>query len=401
MVGEEFFAKRLGEAFSASIIPYISGKGAVSVDDSDNVQQVSWELNVSVKGEALLVLSGSIILQDNQFFGLKGKSHNGVYEIICDKIFILSYSETINEENILDTICICSPKQLELNQLGWDEKRVSVVKGYIQNLDYKVKKFSAVVDNIEIIFEHRDNYERIRSLKNDCIIDRAIFSSLKVSLNDKISINDVEIIFKKVPWMLSLVQINACFCGILEYSDTKKNKRIVVKNNLLSSPFHRHAIINNTIDLRNFLENCSEKFHKLHKDINMRILISWLLGTYEGKFIENKIAGLILSYEYLLTRYLISCGCSENKVKGMNIQEKLKKLNKDELRFIPTEYLKDKLRDGVRNHLFHQGYLPFMSLPEKSDFFDKYFDLIIHIILKILGYNGNYISPIDQKPHKT
>lgn len=126
----------------------------------------------------------------------------------------------------------------------------------------------------------------------------------------------------------------------------------------------------------------------------MQIFTHNLLGMYEGKFLETKIAGLLLSYEYVLTNYLLSIGLGQSKVLDLSIKDKLYRLNND-LRFIPSRLLGDKIRTNVRNPLFHTGELTLLNTSEKIEFFKEYFDLLIQIVLKLLGYSGEYISPID------
>lgn len=60
----------------------------------------------------------------------------------------------------------------------------------------------------------------------------------------------------------------------------------------------------------------------------------------------------------------------------------------------------DTLRASVRNPLFHQGEIPLLSLEEKIDFFQKYYDLLIRIILRILNYTGDYMCRETQPPFR-
>lgn len=88
-------------------------------------------------------------------------------------------------------------------------------------------------------------------------------------------------------------------------------------------------------------------------------------------------------------------GEDEETIIDSNIQQKLGKLNK-QLRFIPKEYLGDRLR-SVRNPLFHLGVIPFMDTKELNVFYNEYNELLMKIYLKIIQYDGQYISRINFK----
>lgn len=105
---------------------------------------------------------------------------------------------------------------------------------------------------------------------------------------------------------------------------------------------------------------------------------------------------MIMAYEYITFKYLLNKELTQDNI-GDNIQKKLYQLNKY-LRFIPSEMMKDNLRDSVRNPLFHQGRITLLTLSEKIDLFKKYYDLLIQIILRILSYNGEYISRVTHNP---
>ncbi|MEH2125835.1 hypothetical protein [Nostoc sp.] len=75
--------------------------------------------------------------------------------------------------------------------------------------------------------------------------------------------------------------------------------------------------------------------------------------------------------------------------------------NNSYLRFIPSEMTKDTLRESIRNPLFHQGEIPDFDIYDQIDVFNKYYDLLIKIILKVLDYTGKYVSLLTHEPTNT
>jgi len=65
------------------------------------------------------------------------------------------------------------------------------------------------------------------------------------------------------------------------------------------------------------------------------------------------------------------------------------------LRFIPAELLDDHLRATIRNPLFHTGILVGASMNDKWQWYTRYYDLLLQIILVALRYQGEYLSQID------
>jgi hypothetical protein len=55
MVGKEYFERRIGDIYHLSPIAYMSGEGDLR-DQTESIK-VQWELNVSITGEYLLVLT--------------------------------------------------------------------------------------------------------------------------------------------------------------------------------------------------------------------------------------------------------------------------------------------------------------------------------------------------------
>lgn len=105
---------------------------------------------------------------------------------------------------------------------------------------------------------------------------------------------------------------------------------------------------------------------------------------------------MLMAYEYLLLKYLLDQGQPQDRI-GRNIQQKLRQINTF-LRFISADLMDDTLRDSVRNPLFHTGEIPLLTRSKKIDLFKTYYDLLIRIILRILGYTGQYMSLVTRSP---
>ena len=110
---------------------------------------------------------------------------------------------------------------------------------------------------------------------------------------------------------------------------------------------------------------------------------------------EFLLAGLLLSYELFTTMFLTDKGKPPHQ--ESNVQQKLNKLNAY-LRFIPKAMLDDTLRKDIRNPLFHQGAIDGADMATLWDWYTSYFDLLIQIVFVVLGYSGDYISPINHQP---
>ncbi len=149
----------------------------------------------------------------------------------------------------------------------------------------------------------------------------------------------------------------------------------------------------------NAFDEIYQNYKAYQREICIDIIIIFIAEINQTKHINLKLAIMLMAYEYLLLKYLISKGLARDKI-GDNIQQKLNQVN-SYLRFIPSEMTKNTLRESIRNPLFHQGEIPDFDIYEKIDIFNKYYDLLIKIILKILGYTGKYVSLLTHEATDT
>ncbi len=197
--------------------------------------------------------------------------------------------------------------------------------------------------------------------------------------------------------MLSIANLNANFCPIC--SELADGLPIATEiHGRVSSPYHGNVLVDNfhiQDGLRHFLQTTYDTFSRLDNAWNLRKLVSNLLGMWEGKYLENQVAGLLLSFEYLLTKYLHAQGVSG--LEDLNIQQKIQQAN-GSLRFIPSRMQGADLREGVRNPLFHQGEIVFADDNTLTEYYQEYSDLLFRIMFRILGYSGQFISRVNYEP---
>ena len=129
--------------------------------------------------------------------------------------------------------------------------------------------------------------------------------------------------------------------------------------------------------------------------------IDYLLKTSAEHHIEFMMVSLILSLESACSFYFSKIlNYSMERINDFdNIQQKLSHLN-GALRFITSDYLSDRLREHVRNPLFHIGAIEDIEYPELLNIYYKYYDLLIRIIFRTIGYTGKYRSAFNNYTEK-
>lgn len=414
MFGEQYFIDRLAGLYELSPVKYLSGTGELRFNNM--ISSVQWELVVPITGDHTLFLHhkgysdlGLFInpeILGNPGFSLIGSSSYGEWNVSIPSIQIFNVSTNINSEML--TSINCYAREILLRRCGTSHNETDHIEGLIRNFDFLgskviqdgsrslLDKIRVIVRNKEIIFQTIKDSNIVKAQLKSKRIDRAILSTVTLPIDQGENIEEIYSLLNTICWLLSLINVNACLCPIVQQWSGQELIEINIRN-LISSPFHSNVIIDNK-NVRNgivdMFNNYYEEYCKIDSAINMNIFVNNLLGMYEGKFLEHKIVGLLLSYEYILTKYLIYLGYDENEVAKLSIQDKLRRLNIN-LRFIPSRLLGDILRENVRNPLFHSGEITLLNTDEKINVFKDYFDLLIQIVLKLIGYTGGYISPID------
>jgi len=413
MVGEQYFEMRQGKKFEYSILRYLCGTGRLG---SPNwAKEVDWEINVDVTGRCLLILSNqnfteafNLLDYEENLLVFKGYSQDDLWLTSCNKLRISHIETNLELGEPLD-IVTGIPQQIIINRID-SPLEITDIKGFINNFKflgletsqygrcYVRDKFTINVQNRNIVFRQLKKHKEILELIETKQVSNAVLSTMKFPVIE--SIEDSRKLVNDICYFLCFVNINSNYCPVIYYLHDEEPVKIEI-GDTITSPFHGNIVIDNHHifgGLQQIFNGCFEQFQKLDEEINMKLFISNLLGMYEGKYLENKIANLLLSYEYLMTKLLIARNniLTQQQVANLNFQQKLARVN-GLLRFIPRALLGDTLRTDVRNPLFHQGEIPFLDFNSKLTVFTEYFDLLMQIVFILIGYSGDYISRIDYK----
>ncbi|MGF1987083.1 MAG: hypothetical protein RMY62_004380 [Nostoc sp. ZfuVER08] len=400
MLGQNYFATRLSDIYEYSRIHYRCGEGV----SSENIDYF-WELCVDVSGNIIFLLHTKIFThfleEIPKIKSFTGTSNDKAWKINCTDIHVLSVEAKI--PNKLTYFCI--PSIVNLEKQRNDVNVFNYAKAYFTNFEFSsIESDRGLVVNIngkDFCFQMIDKCKIIIDFLKRERINNALISTVTISFNSGESIKEIEDEIKSISWFLSLLNINGTFTPVIEYSDGNDVVKFSIENTVKNN-FHRNCIIDNLLieeGIMNAFIECYQNYKNWQKNSDINTLISFMVEINQQKYIDIKLATMLMAYEYLLFKYLLNQGLTQNEI-GDNIQQKLKQANKY-LRFIPSKMMDETLRGSVRNPLFHQGEIPRLQSNEKIEIFKQYYNLMIKIVLKILGYTGEYISIITHKPSKT
>lgn len=397
MLGKKYFRDRLSDIYDYSLIQYLSGNGNLK-SNNQNIQ-VDWELCVDLSGEIIFVVSNSrsrsLFYNSNETFNLSGKTLDGEWEIESNDILL--YGVTSNS---LGDFSFCAISDINLKHKNFSLNSITHSISYISNYDlFYGKEIYPLRANKNVDFEKIDKNKEIKDLIDIKRINSAILSKMKLYItNQDLEDNLVEV--ESITWFLSLVSLNYCFESIVEIHNSSEKVFIKIYNGNKSN-YRQDRLINDrqiNNGTHEFFSKSYANFIGLNKDLNIRIFIEYLIKIENEPTTEIKIAILVLTYEYLLTGYLMNKGDITDP-EGINIEQKISKINKY-VRFIPKPLLDKFFRDSIRNPLFHQGIILSLSHDERIKYLKIYSDLIIKIFLVLLGYEEEYMSRVDYKSRK-
>ena len=410
MLGQPYFERRLGDIFNLSPIPYIAGNGELS--DGTTPIQVQWELNVSVTGEPVLALSTKTIIGPDRMakgsdfvqWSLTGHSQDNVYAVKTDGVILPRLSVTWGEEY---ATYFGQFKVMELNCTGGGSP--SLLQALVRNLDFmglewsqhgteqRRDKFHVNVAGRQVYFHNYSEHKRIKELIEIDRIDRAILGEIHLPIVAGESVEAAITKLEMIEWLTALLMMNRTFAPVVRLTD-KGNLcgwRIL---ELASDPYRRSDIVDNHLipcGMKTAIESAYANFVTLDPKLDLRRFIDMVLWMRSQKYVEFRLAGLLLSYEFFTTKFLTEIGKPPSQ--ESNIEQKLNQLNAD-LRFIPKAMLDETLRKDIRNPLFHLGAIVGANPQTLWDWYTSYYDLLIQIVFVVIGYNGNYISPINNQP---
>ncbi|MCF2146173.1 hypothetical protein IQ276_006855 [Desmonostoc muscorum LEGE 12446] len=394
MLGKDYFTIRLGDIYEYSRVQYKFGEGI-----SNKNAKYLWELCVDVSGNIIFVLSSKESLHflehDTNVESFSGTSDDEVWEISCTDIKIL----TTKVEVSYKSTWFCLPSAVVLKLKVQPDNIPTLARAYFSNFNFSSvdceRGFFVNLNGKKLCFQMLENSNRLIDLIDIERINNAIVSTVSIPINYDEDINVIENEVQAISWFLSFLSMNTNFSPVIEYLMDDKIVQYSIENTVKNC-FSRTRLIDNYHiheGITKAFNECYQHYKNLQSSMDINTIIGLLVEIKQQKYIDLKIASMLMAYEKLTLKYLLSQGLDENKI-GNNIEQKLGTLNTHLDKFIPKNIMinNDKLRNSIRNPLFHQGEIPKLTLDEKINFFKDYFDLLIKIILKILKYNGEYIS---------
>jgi hypothetical protein len=343
-----------------------------------------------------------------QYYQLRGTSADATYGINAVDVIVPNMQFTAGTERQRPHY-FCHASEIRVVQ---SDQRPTRVVGLAQNLAFAgidwtqfpdrrvADHFRIDVADRTVIYRHATNYDRLREMIKIERIDRALLANIEIPVQEQESVQDVMVVLNHLEWLTSLTTENRTFCPLIRLDRDDLIVGWIIRD-LPSYPLVSGGLIDNHFipgGLRNVLQTCFDRLVFLRGRIELHRIIDMLLVVKQQKYPEFKLSGLILAFENLCTNALIAYGSPPNA--EASIQTKLRSLN-NHLRFMPAELLGDELRANIRNPLFHTGALVGANMQTKWEWFTRYLDLIDQIILVLLEYRGDYISPITNASQTT
>lgn len=405
-VTENDFHSKLGDIYPYSLIKYLSGIGNLMTDSTS--LPVSWEFCLDITGTSHFILK----YQRIYYYNPEGHSFSGHcnemdgWSINIEKLWITSTkSEGLTE------VLYCKSPEFVFIKKGVEDVHPSKAVVYITNFDFlgleysknnnhmKLDKFSVDLKQSTVDFKLMENSTEIKKLIKNERIHYGILSYLTVKPSESRPIEVIKQEINSITSFLSSFTLTTNYSQKVEYYDDNNE---LVRFDILDtvkSRFRSEAIIDSFKvkgSIKHIFESSYRKYRELEDSLKLLGYVNRIVDLQNQQFIDNKLAQLIMAYEFLISNYLVSLGLSRDNLEKMNIQSKMSFLN-NEMRFIPKELLNEDLRKA-RNPLFHTGAIPFMEGKELYNFYTEYNDLLMRIYLRIIGYDGEYISRKDYKP---
>lgn len=406
-VPENDFHNKLGDIYPYSLIRYLSGVGNLMTDSTSI--PVSWEFCLDITGTSHFILKYQGIhyyKPDEHSFSGRCNEMEG-WSVNIEKLWI----ESTNSKGQTNVLYCISP-EFTFEKRGVEGIHPSKAIAYITNFEFlglektetnggfNFDKFSVDLKRLALEFKLTENSNEIRELIDTKRINHGVLSYITVVPHECHSLEEVKKEIKSITSFLSSVTLTTNYPQKIEYYD--ENNEIVRFDVMETTKlrFNNEAIIDNFLTrrgLKHLFDSSYQKYRELEDSLKLNEYTNRIVDIQNQTFIDNKLAQLIMAYEFLISNYLVSLGClSRDELELMNIQKKMTSINK-QLRFIPKNLLTDDLRK-VRNPLFHTGAIPFMNSNELYNFYTDYNDLLMRIYLRIIGYDGEYISRKDYKP---
>lgn len=400
---ENIFSKRLGDIYDYSPLKYMNGEAIISSETQ--AQHVQWELCLDVSGETHLQISYSGIPLRMKDFSLTGETKDKEWIIESEKVYVSNTNH--NSEGLRNTI-YCKVPEINISKKQSDLE-IQKAEVFITNFDflgseytivdnhYCLNKISVSLPNVDLQLILSENHKAVKELLQIRRISKAVLSKIIVSSNHLMTIEELNKEINQITLFLSSITLNTNYEQLINYynGDELVAFRLI---DTIKMDFYPNVLIDNHIiwgGVNYAFNKIYKEFQMLSEPLRLRSFVNRIADMQQQKFIDNKLAHLIIAYESLLTDYLIYKGATKSEIGEMNIQQKLGRLNR-ELRFIPKELLGENLRE-LRNPLFHTGTIPLMDFTDSLNIYSEYNNLLMKIFLRIFSYDGEFISRIDYK----
>lgn len=354
MLESQYFENRLGEMWRFSAIPYKSGSGM-----SNSHACYLWELCVDISGNIIFVLhSPDLISSLKEAYGssreinnFKGKTFDEEWEIECSDLHFLSSNGSFGKNSLF-----FQPSKVILKRST--KYLPHIIRAHFTNFSFTSTDlgsgFAVSIANRNYTFQMRQHHNEIIDLIERGRVNNALLSHASVFVEQY----DLEELYDEIDdinWFISLLNLDLNFVPVMEVKDENEQTIMFILSNTSKRNFGRHCIIDN-FNIRDgiphFFEQSFTKFQSSRQILGIRSIPSFWAEIVRQSYIDIKLGIMIITYEYILYKYLVSCEEREDSLKDISIQQKLKKANMY-LRFIPSKMIKDTVRTKIRNPLFH------------------------------------------------
>ena len=411
MVGKEYFERRIGDIYHLSPIAYMSGEGNL-LDRAESIE-VQWELNVSITGEHLLVLTSEKVISPDRCvnsdgtpaqWSLTGTTAEGEFTI---RAVGVTLSQSLFSSERIESTYFSHFRQMDI--ISAYPRPTTSLEAMARNLTFiglettiqdslrSLDKFHVVVAGRQIYFYLSKQENELKNLLKIKRIDRALMSEIHIPLASGESIEDGLIILDILEWLVSFLTLNQVSAPLIRLVDGENFCGWRVRN-ILSYPYKAEEIIDNGYisgGIKTCIEAIYDKFRALEITLQLRRFIDMILEMHQQRKIDLKLAVLVMTYELFCTSFLTYK--REPPPEDSNIQQKMNRINYH-LRFISKNFLDETLRGNIRNPLFHQGVIVGTGIEALWEWYTMYFDLLLQIVFIILGYSGSFISRVSHTP---
>jgi len=405
MLGQQYFDSICPGYSELSLLPYLSGSGCIQWENHS--YPVRWEISLPITGKLALVLTtnrpfdpqlqvqptDSKNLQTLTQWNFQGISDDNFWNIECHDVTIPRFKIECNA-SLFQCVLFCHTHEIVIKR-NQPNKPVKYIVSHIWNLSEG--KFDFAIEDRHFSIAPHGNIKNILELLQYEILTTSIVSTMTTELLVGESTSDDALkVIEEIEWLLSLITLNTTFAPVQQFLSENKDIVSWKIRSRYSFPMHNAGFLRNQHvprAIQSFILQCGSKYLALDNKIDLKMLTSMMTNTVNETSIEFKIAGIILCFEFFLSKLLLLYGdIDADKLETMNIQTKLGSLNRH-LRFIGSDLRNDSIRSVYRNPLFHQGALPNLTLEQKIETYNKYMELLLQIFLVIVGYTGEFVSP--------